>query len=767
MSALQSGGERTASHARGGAHRRSRIIAVGLLLALAAVTSTAFLGLGAGSAVASTTPAPPSESAAPNETVPPAETVSPAPPPAPPVIDTPVAGELLSGTFSVSGTATPGSTVQILPPGSSEPLCIVTADDAGAWSCAVRSLDSAQSATVRVVELVPGGDDVSSSVTVRVLNAPVVTGGPRGSLTNAVVQGTAFPGATVTASASGYDCTATADASGAWSCPLARGIEDGPHVVSATQTTSWSSGVASPASAPVAITVDVTVPAAPQVLSPASGAVLPLSGAVFSGAGEDGATVSVFAGAGVLCESPVANGAWSCATSAVPAGRYTVSVLQQDAAGNVSVQSSPLTIDFQAAASTPPSAAPTPAPGTSAAATPAPSATGAPAPSGSATDPGTPVDPDPDAPSAPDQPGPSAPTPAVPGSEPPGAWTESTQFTASLQPAIGGQAGSLWWLALAAAAAALLLVALPARLLSGAVESAVAGVDPHSPAGARSAPESALTRIRRGLASLLGRNRSRHDREYDRAPDVTLTPAVKIAAAVLTSAAIVTLSGPVLGQPAYLRLYVAVVVAVVVVNLAATLLPGLLARRAFGIPSTARLQPSLLLVSAVLALASRVGDIQPALVFGIVGALTVAATTRQSDRGRLGTVQVLCLLVTGAAGWMLAGALGSAESPELWSTALREFSNVVALSSFGGAAVLLLPFGRSCGRRILDWSPATWVLLTVAAFAALAMLFVPALIAAAADGELLVLGIAVAAFAAVSLSVWVWMRFVAVEDDLE
>jgi len=741
------------------------VVAAVLLLALATASATALLGLGAGTAAASTAPVPPSESAAPTETAPPPETSTPAPPPSPPVIDTPAADELLAGSFTASGTASPGSTVQLLPPGSSEPLCIMTADDSGAWSCSVRALPSAPAATLRAVELVPGGDDVSSSVTVRVLNAPVVTGGPRGPLTNAVVQGTAFAGAEVTATASGYDCTATADTSGAWSCPLARGIEDGPHVVTAIQTTAWSAGVASPASAPLAITVDVTVPAAPQVLSPASGALLPLSGAVFSGTGEDGATVSVFAGAGVLCDSPVTGGTWSCAAATVPAGRYTVAVLQQDAAGNVSVQSSPLTIDFQAAASpAPTSASPTPAPGTSAA-TPTPSATGSPSPSNPPAQPGTPAAPG--TPSAPGQPGSEGATPSAPQTDPPGTWTDATQFTASLQPAIGGQAGSLWWLALAAAAAALILVALPARLLTGAVETAAAGVDPRAPGDVRATPESVVTRIRRALASLLGRNRSRHDREYDRAPDVTLTPAVKVAAGVLASAAIVTLSGPVLGQPAYLRLYLAVTAAVVVVNLAATLLPRMLARRAFGIRSTAHLRPSLLLVTAAFALVSRVGDIQPALVFGLVGALAVAATTGRGDRGRLGTVQVLCLLVTGAAGWLVAGAVGTVTAPELWSSALQEFSNVVALSSFGGAAVLVLPFGRSAGRRILDWSPATWVLLTVAAFAALAMLFVPALVAGAAEGGLLLPVVVVAAFAAVSLSAWVWVRFVAVDDDAD
>jgi hypothetical protein len=711
------------------------------------------------SAPAPSAPAPSEDPTEPPDGTTPPDTTPP-PTPVAPAILSPAGGELVSAPFEITGTGTPGASLQILVAGSSEPLCIVTPDGDGEWSCTAGGLGSSASTTIRAVQLVSGSDALEQRVTVRVLNAPVVTGGPRGTLTNAVVQGSAVPGATVTASTGDFACSGTADASGAWSCALAGGITDGDYVVTARQSTAWSNGASSPASAPLGIQVDVTVPAAPQLLSPRSGQALPTTGAVFSGSGEDGATVSIFAGAYSLCQVVVRGTSWSCTAAAVPAGTYPVAVLQQDPAGNVSVQSGPLTLVFQDAPTGTPGAPTTPGGATTAppssaggqtgspdASTPSDSATGG--SDGNGSSPGS----QPGTPSSPGENG----TPA-PGVVPPpaGTWSDATRFTASLQPAIGSGAGAIWWIALAVGALALLLVALPARLLAGTMETMAAR---------DGGGDSVASRGRRMLAALLGRNRSRH--EYDRAPELRISPAVTAAATMLAAAAIVTLSAPVENQPAYLRLFVAVVAALGVVNLAATVLSARIARAAFGVSSAIRLRPALLLVSAGLAVVSRVADLEPGLVFGLVAGLVVANVASAQARaaaGRLGTVQVLTLLVLGVVGWLASGALGDqTASTDILFAALAEFLHVVVLASFGASSLLLLPIGRSTGRRLLAWSPATWLLLAVASFTALAMLFVPALVAAVADGRIVVLLVAAVAFAAVSVSAWAWTRFVA--DD--
>ncbi|MGD8167746.1 hypothetical protein ACEXOS_011040 [Herbiconiux sp. P16] len=782
MSSRKGWGE-TASQLRDAGESRSRNRVPQLVLAalVAAFLVAGGLGFGAGAPAASaapdTTPSPsPTASAAPSEPAPPPSAPLPSddptdppgsttPPPAPvaPDILSPAEGALVSSPIEIAGTGTPGGSLQILVAGSSEPLCVVTPDASGAWSCTASSLPSSSSTTLRAVEPAAGGGAPDDTVSLRVLNAPIVTGGPRGTLTNAVVQGSAVPGATVTATAGDFACSGAADASGAWSCALAGGITDGDYVVTASQTTPWSSGASSPSSEPLGIQVDVTVPAAPQLLSPRSGQALPTSGAVFSGSGEDGATVSIFAGAYSLCQVVVSGTSWSCSAAAVPAGSYPVAVLQQDPAGNVSVQSGPLTLVFQDATATtpgtpggttppaaPPSSPSSGQPGSPDASTPADGG------AGGSESPGSP--PGAGDPTTPGQNG----TPD-PGAVPPssGTWTDATRFTASLQPALGAGAGPIWWIALAVGGLALLLVALPARLLAGTMET-VAARD-----GARPGRGPVAGRM---LAALLGRNRSRH--EYDRAPELRISPRVTAGAAVLAAAAIVTLSGPVENQPAYLRLFLAVVAALGLVNLFATVLPARIASLAFGITSTVRLRPALLLIAAGLALVSRLADLEPSLVFGLVAGLVVADSAgtdppravEPTAPGKLATLQVLALGVLGAVAWLASGALGDQTgSADILLAAYAEFLHVVVLASFGATSVLLLPIGRSAGRRLLAWSPATWLLLAVASFTALAMLFVPALARAAADGRLVVLLVAVIAFAAISVSAWAWTRFVA--DD--
>jgi hypothetical protein len=730
-----------------------------------------------GSAPSDTEPATAAPSpAAPSDTGPAPSAPAPAPtppattPPAnhalPPVILSPADGTLVTDAarsgITVAGTATPGSTVQVLVGASSEPVCFVTPAADGSFSCTVTGLPSSSGTALRAIEVAADGSTAASSVTVRVLEPPVVTGGPRGALTNAVVQGTAFPGATVVASTDGVSCSGTADASGAWTCPFGDGITDGEHTVTATQSTPWSGGVSSGASVAVVVSVDVSVPAAPALASPTAGAPLPTTGTAFRGSGEAGATVSVFAGAHVLCQARVdAAGSWSCAAVAVPAGSYSVAVLQQDAAGNVSVQSGPLTLLFQDAATPPASSAPPTAsasPGT----TPAPAGEQPSAPDPSAPDPAAPADPGEG----------TAPATQPDGVAAPGTWSDSTRFTAGLQPALDAVSTPFWWVAIVIGALVLLLVAMPARLLSGALGT-MRGWNP-----GHSAPVAVTTRLITLTDRVLGRNRRAPAAEFDRAPEVTVGPIARGVLVLLASAGLVMLSAPVEGQPAYLRLFLAATAAVALVTTAATVLPRALARAAFGVRGRVHVHPAALLITAALALLTRLADLEPALVFGLGAALVAADGARRADRAVLAATQVVCLLLVGGVAWVVSGALqpgGDAVSAlthatatgapaTAWSAALTEFVHVVALASFGSAAVLLLPIGRTAGRYLLDRSPIAWVALALTAFSALAMLYFPALSGFVTGGAgAVLLPVLVLGFAAVCVAVWVWTRFVAEE----
>jgi hypothetical protein len=682
---------------------------------------------------------PPSESeTAPSSTPSPSDTPDDI---AAPTIDSPSDGTVVSGDTLYSGTAEPGSDIQVLASSQTDPLCTVTADGDGNWSCSHAGLDSDPGMVIRVVQLVPGHDDLDATVTVKALAPP--TAGPSGSAdaSNGTVQGTGFPGATVTASVGEVSCDAVVDASGAWFCLLPRTLTSGEYTLSATQTTTWSDGKSSIPSDPIALTIDRDAPAAPAILSPAAGTGLPLFGAVFSGTGEPRATVTVFAGVYSLCQTVVAaDGSWTCTAAPVAEGHYPVSALQQDAAGNVGHESGKASFAFSAAT-------PAPTPGSSE------------SPSG--TPPGQPSDQPPTGAGA----GGSAPPPSddqAPGSPPPagaapdasappggaasathGTWSEATRFSEGLQPAFG-QSGSIdWGLGLAIALAIVGFIAAPARLLAGTVRRVRHG--------------SATTeQIAVVTPSLMGRNRARD--EFEKPPEVPLSSWITAGIAFLASAAVTMLGAPVDSQPAYLRLLFAVIVGLTIVNVVATILPAFLGKKFLAPGIEIAFKPKYLLVSAAAALLSRLADLEPALLFGLVFGLALGFRASRAVRGKLAVIQVLCLAALGTVAWLVSGSLPPSEG--VVESFLAEVVNTIALSSLGAAGILLLPLGKLSGRAIVRWQPIVWLGLAVGVFTLLGGLLAPSLMGLGGGAGALTLALLAFGFAAISVSAWVWVRFI-------
>ncbi|MDR0416823.1 MAG: Ig-like domain-containing protein [Propionibacteriaceae bacterium] len=102
--------------------------------------------------------------------------------------------------------------------------------------------------------------------------------------------------------------------------------------------------------------VDVTAPAAPVVTGPADGGDLDEARPVISGTGEPGAVVTVDDGGTAVCETVVAaDGTWSCVPDAdLGEGGHTLTATQEDAAGNVSTPSAPITVTVDTVAPDPP-----------------------------------------------------------------------------------------------------------------------------------------------------------------------------------------------------------------------------------------------------------------------------------------------------------------------------------------------------------------------------------------------------------------------------
>lgn len=633
-----------------------------------------------------------------------------------PTITSPSTGDFIgSASLVVSGTKAAGSEVQILAGSSRTNVCTVTSESTD-FSCTVSRLPSGPSISLSAVQLADSSPNLESvPVVVDVLAEPTIAGSTS-QLTSGLVQGGGYPNATITLSADGGPSWSfPAGPSGTWAYVLPRSLGSGAHTLTATQSTSFSQGRKSDPGPARRILLDVDAPAVPRLTSPAPGSTVGTSGVVFSGTGENQATVEVFAvtasGSDVaLCSAVVSRGSWTCSGAALPAGTARVTAFQKDAAGNVGGGSAPLELRIVA----PPTTSPSPAP------SPEESEEPEPAPVLPAVPPATPT-----------------PTPSESGQTPApesNGWVNATPFTSGVPSALG--AVDLSWLrALLLAAVAILLLLVPARMLATTV-------------GAR--------RAAHRPPSLTGRNRvPTHD---DPDPLISTPGAVLTAGGVVVAAGgIVLFANPVHGQPEYLRVFLASVIAIVLLNLTSTYLPKLLAPRWAGSQARIALSPRFLVSVAAVALFSRLLDLQPALLFGVVFTVSAVSGLRPA-RGGLALIRIGAVFAFGLVAWLASTVLGSPSG--FADILLTEVANIAATAGIGSAAILLVPLGRLDGRALLIWSRPAWFASAVVVLTVLFALLAPVVDVWQNSGGILVGLIVLLAFGAVGMSVWVWRRLI-------
>lgn len=679
----------------------------------------------------------------------------------PPItITSPASDTFVSGTFvTISGSKRVGSAVTI--PGllGAAPLCQVAANSGTTWSCGSTELPSG-TIGLTALELVDGVQtSESNELTLRVLGAPAFTS--PGPFTNAgSLDGLGWDGASirvvVSSPMSAVQTCAQKVGDGYWYCGLdpAR-FGDGTYRVQVQQSWPGSTTEWSPVSAASTLTIDRGIPAAPVITTPTAGQSSRSDAVPFAGTGETGAVVDVYVDDTSVCTVPVVDSAWSCTVERVAAGRHSIKALQVDAAGNVSAPSSSATVRFTGAAASP---GPTTSPGT---ATPTPSTI--PGPSGGTTQPGG-SDPAPGQSTAPSQ----APAPqqgedgdaggpdagaggdgTVPGDEsaqppflppPPGGdsplppdqtWGTPTDYGAAiLSPSQSVERGT-WVDGVLLALGWLLLIALPLRLLAGALRGRLAVRGPR----------------------VTGRNRlSTELRLREERLQLSVGNPVFVAGGMLLGAALLAvLASGIQNEVRYLRLSLAVAAGLAVLNLAC----GFAMRIAGHLNDAGkhlRLVPLFLLVGAVTAIVSRAAGIQPPLIVGILIGFKFAMGVPARARGILQLTQIAVMTVLAVGAWILLGLLGPVEG--FWPSAVSEVLSVICLAGLGSALLLLLPVLALPGRAILEWSPLLWAATT---------LVVGSLAAIVLTGEhfpVLLFAAVAAAVAAVSVAIWGWTRFV-------
>lgn len=622
-------------------------------------------------------------------------------------ITAPTSGQYLnSNSVTVTGTADDGSTIVVTaaPGGAS---CTVAATiPSTPWSCTLDSVPNGAGIVLTATETRTDHTTSSASVTVKVLGAPTLDG-PGSFVTPGIVSGGALTGATVSVQvngSAGQGCTSVA-VNSYWSCSITAPT-GGPYTVTAHQTKSDIGGP-SQESAPQQVTVDKDRPAAPIVTSPRTNSRVLSQPVTFTGTGEARGFLNVYVDASPVCGASIDTaGRWSCTASGIKNGAHAVQAIQSDLAGNFSDPSAPSKVYF----------GPKPA-----AAPPAPPPPGTPSPT-----PGHSASPSP-APPVPYVPGSGTPPPSL--QESLTNWGTPTSFGTKLPTLAETISHGNWLLAPLLALGFILLIALPLRLLASVLRG----------------------RIRIPRTQFTGRNRALPEPDDTPSPHPWLVGAVPLAIA----AGFIVLAVGVNGEVRFLRLLAAVGIGLAILNAVGVAAATRLSSRLQGVSGRLRFLPPLLLAAGIAAVLSRWTGIEPPVLAGVLIGVGFTRTTPSRPRAIANLAEVGTIVVLAVAAWLARDPLGPVQG--FWPNLSIEVLATLCLAGLGSAMILMLPLGRLPGRVILEWSPVAW-LIAMAAVATPAW----AIVLGGGDARFPVLGTAMLAggFAAVSLAVWAWMRYV-------
>ena len=255
-------------------------------------------------------------------------------------------------TWSVPRRPTPTEFGRSPPPRWPPEVMDQRESDRRRWQCG-RNFSAADRHDRHLGPLAPSTPDlvatsdtgISSTDDVTRVTTPTFTGSAEANATVTLFDGTAVIG------------TTHANATGAWSITTGT-LLAGSHAFSAQATDiAGNVGLASTA---LAVTIDVTPPAAPTtpdlLAASDSGAsstdnVTSVATPTFTGTAEANATVTLFNGVTAIGSGQAsAAGAWSIATSALADGTHAITAQATDLAGNVGAASTPLSVTIDTTA---------------------------------------------------------------------------------------------------------------------------------------------------------------------------------------------------------------------------------------------------------------------------------------------------------------------------------------------------------------------------------------------------------------------------------
>ena len=624
----------------------------------------------------------------------------------------------------LTGTKAEGSSIVVSPAAGGMALCSITASSATDFSCTA-AMASGHAIVLSAVETL---DDVASaplSATVDVLGAPTIVGAPD-TLTTGLVSGYGYAGSTVSTVLDGgaIGCSAVASDAGFWSCSLT--VPSGSYVMRATQSRAdLGGGASSSLSGSLSLVVDRDSPASAAITSPAAGSRVTTAEVTFSGIGEMATLghhgiADLYVDNMPACQTAIVGGLWSCSVRGMPPGAHSLLVIQRDSAGNYGAPSVPITVFFGAKTGSIP-----PAPQT------APSSPTSPeSPGGPSQPPSAPPQSEAPRTPTPDSSAPTAPPPSG-GSD---SWGTPTAFGALIPTLANSVSPGSLQVALLLALVFIVLVALPLRLLSGALRG----------------------RIRLPSLQFTGRN---HSRPRGSSPAVAvgapMNPWLAGAVPLAVAAGLILIAGGVDDQVRYLRLTAAVVLGLAVLNVVGVAISTRVASRGQAVSGRLRFVPLLLLAALCAALLSRATGIHPPVIAGVLIGVGFTSAVGARARAIVSLVEIGAVTLLATVAWLFHGLFASASG--FLAMFVDETLATVALAGFGSVVVLVLPIATLPGHTVFEWSRPAWLatIMVVALFGAVVIL-------GGGEASFPIIGavLVACAFAALSVAVWGWLRFV-------
>jgi hypothetical protein len=193
--------------------------------------------------------------------------------------------------------------------------------------------------------------------------------------------------------------------------------------------------------------------------------------------------------------------------------------------------------------------------------------------------------------------------------------------------------------------------------------------------------------------------------------------------------------------------------------------PGLLIHRTrTGENGRLKVLPWVLVIAAVFVLISRLANLQPGYLYGIVLGVIFLQAVGRADEGREQAAGMMGTLLLAIGAWFVLTAVrqGTIQLGSFGDLVLATAAAAVLVSGLEAVAFGLMPFTFMPGRAVYRWHRWVWALLSFAAILAFIHILIGPTSGYLSDLDLGAWLAALAvfgAFAAFSVGFWAWFRF--------